>query len=256
MKLTKIRQLFSHHEYEDDDDDYFYNRRTKIYSWCTQPERGFYFDGDGMKRKMTHEAISEPLFGFEIEVSRSDKRMSERKALRMLRKMTSIVASNSHLMCTRDSSVAGIGPVAQGFEVKSVVGTADFFSKSIDWSYLRKLEKLDAVTKGIGEQGFHIHVDNRAFVDEAHKERFARQISKDVVEWAKDCGWAYVGNYAKLIPDDLEDSDWKFDKYHVVNLRNDRTTEVRCLMPTFDKDRIAQYFEYVNMIINETKGGE
>jgi hypothetical protein len=251
MKLTKIRQLFSHREYDDDDDYDIYDSQPNIHWCCSQPQRGFYYDGDGMKRKMTHEAISEPLFGFEIEVSMSDEGMSERKAQRMLRKMSSIVARNSHLMCTYDGSIGFMG-----FEVKSVVGTADFFSQSIDWSYLRKLEKLDAVTEGIGERGFHIHVDNRAFVDEAHRERFARQISKDVVDWAKDCGWAYVGTYAKLIPDDLENSDFKWDKYYVVTLKNDRTTEVRCLMPTFDKDRIAQYFEYVNMIINETKGGE
>jgi len=233
-------------------------KQPYIHGYCAQPERGFYYDGDGMKRVMTRDAwhsvpdpISEPLFGFEIEVSMKDERMSERKAQRMLRKMSSIVAKNSHLMCTYDGSIVGVG-----FEIKSVVGTADFFRNSIDWSYLRKLEKLDAVTQGIGEQGFHIHIDNRAFDGKAHRERFARQISKDVVDWAKSCGWAYVGNYAKLIPDNVEDHDWTEYKYYVVSLRNDRTTEVRCLAPTFSKERIAEYFEYVNMVIKETKGGE
>lgn len=247
MKLTTIRQLFSHREYDDDDDDY--NPQPNIHSYCAQPERGFYYDGDGMKRKMIYEAITEPLFGFEIEVSMSDKGMSERKAQRMLRRMSSIVARNSHLMCTTDGSIEGIG-----FEVKSVVGTTDFFLKRIDWSYLRKLEKLDAVTEGVGEKGLHIHVSNKAFVDEAHRERFARHVSRDVEYWAKDCGWAYVGAYAKLIPNDLENSDWKFDKYHVVNLRNCETTEVRCFMPTFDETRIREYFYYVNTVINMTKG--
>jgi hypothetical protein len=150
------------------------------------------------------------------------------------------------LSCHYDGGIVGAG-----FEVRSEPATLGFFMSHFDWSYLRKLERLNARTRGVGERGFHIHVDKRAFVDEAHIERFALHVSNDVATWAKDCGWAYVGRYAKLI--DESQADWKYDKFLVVNVGNRATVEVRCFMPSFSKSRMREYFYYVNTVIQMTK---
>lgn len=205
----------------------------------------WWYDDFGIEHSLL--AYSEPLFGFEIELEAGkagDNYM--KRDWRLARKMSRIVSRNRYLSCHYDGSIAGAG-----FEVRSEPATLGFFMDRFDWSYLRKLERLDARTVGIGERGFHIHVDKRAFVDEAHIERFAREVSDDVATWAVRHGWAYVGPYAKLIDD--SDPTWKDDKYMVVNVKNVATVEVRCLVPSFDEWRIRDYFRYVSMLINETK---
>lgn len=205
-----------------------------------------WYDDFGIERSLSD--YREPVFGFEIEFE-TNKADEYEQDWRLARKMSRIVSRNRYLSCHYDSAIKGAG-----FEVRSEPATLGFFMNRFDWSYLRKLERLDARTVGVGERGFHIHVDKRAFVDDAHIERFALHVSGDVSAWAQGIGFAHASAYAKLI--DASDPWWKENKYLVVNVSNPATVEVRCLVPTFDETRIREYFFYVKTVIEMTKGGE
>ena len=116
-----------------------------------------------------------------------------------------------------------------------------------DWSFLDVIRdysksKIDE----IGEKGFHIHINKSSFQDEEHMVRFAEAITTEVLN----------GSYMFLVDKYCrpEVSSGRYcDRYVSVNLQNSRTVEVRCFIPTTDKQEIINYIKYMGIMQGETK---
>ena len=193
-----------------------------------------WLDGDGVRRSLSD--FREPLFGFELELSTSSWANAYR--------MANIVSSCRDLSCHYD------GAIEVGFEVRSEPASLSYFMNGIDWSYLDKLRILGAEINGIGERGFHVHIDNRSFVDDEHKVRFQRQILDDAKCWSVDSGWVEFSCYAQ--PIETGDTGKFHSRYVAVNF-TPSTVEVRCLVPTFSASRMREYFYYLNTVIGMTR---
>lgn len=183
-----------------------------------------------------------PVFGIELEVENTRKSWSrwvDKQSTELL--ASRVLGTNKNLRCSHDSSLVN------GFEITATPGTLAYYTNVFDWSFLDVIRdyggsKID----GIGEQGFHIHMNKSSFTDEEHMSRFAHAIVTKVLNGSY---MFLVSNYCKP-----EVSEGEYcNKYVSVNLQNTRTVEVRCFIPTTDKYEIINYIKYLGLMQGETK---
>jgi len=183
-----------------------------------------------------------PIFGIELEVENTRKswsRWADKQSTELL--ASRIIGKNNNLRCNHDSSLVN------GFEITTSPGTLAYYTDVFDWSFLDVIKDYSgSKIDGIGEQGFHIHMNKSSFQDEEHMGRFAQAIVTEV------CNGSYmflVNNYCKPIVSNGEYPE----RYVSVNLQNTRTVEVRCFIPTTNKYEIINYIKYLGLMQGETK---
>ena len=218
--------------------------------------RQYWIDDTGFKTcfnrwHQNRQKISEPIFGFELEVemySGIDK---------LVRKIHRDFD---------DIDVCADESLKDGFEIKSIPATYDYFNNRFNWEWLELIAKSDFNIHWIGEKAFHIHTDKSIFDDDAHISRFEDAVLAEIasiqVEWNPDkpaCDtsqqlWQSV--WAK--PTKQPKSTWGSKReigdgrYHSVNL-TDSTVELRCFAPTLFPLRITKYMKYISDTITQTR---
>ena len=183
-----------------------------------------------------------PIFGIELEVENTRKSWSrwvDKQSTELL--ASRVLGTNKNLRCSHDSSLVN------GFEITATPGTLAYYTNVFDWSFLDVIRDYSgSKIDGIGEQGFHIHMNKSSFTDEEHMSRFAHAIVTEVLNGSY---MFLVSNYCKP-----EVSEGEYcNKYVSVNLQNTRTVEVRCFIPTTNKDEIINYIKYLGLMQGETK---
>ena len=200
----------------------------------------FFDDAGNLEPLVGNENV--PVFGIELEVENTRKSWSrwvDKQSTELL--ASRVLGTNKNLRCSHDSSLVN------GFEITATPGTRAYYTNVFDWSFLDVIRdyggsKID----GIGEQGFHIHMNKSSFTDEEHMSRFAHAIVTEVLNGSY---MFLVSNYCKP-----EVSEGEYcNKYVSVNLQNTRTVEVRCFIPTTDKCEIINYIKYLGLMQGETK---
>lgn len=183
-----------------------------------------------------------PVFGIELEVENTRKSWSrwvDKQSTELL--ASRVLGANKNLICSHDSSLVN------GFEITATPGTLAYYTNVFDWSFLDVIRDYSgSKIDGIGEQGFHIHMNKSSFTDKEHMSRFAHAIVTEVLNGSY---MFLVSNYCKP-----EVSEGEYcNKYVSVNLQNTRTVEVRCFIPTTDKCEIINYIKYLGLMQGETK---
>lgn len=183
-----------------------------------------------------------PIFGIELEVENTRKSWSrwvDKQSTELL--ASRVLCASKNLRCSHDSSLVN------GFEITTSPGTLGYYTDVFDWSFLDVIRDYSgSKIDGIGEQGFHIHMNKSSFTDEEHMSRFAHAIVTEVLNGSY---MFLVSNYCKP-----EVSEGEYcNKYVSVNLQNTRTVEVRCFIPTTDKCEIINYIKYLGLMQGETK---
>ena len=183
-----------------------------------------------------------PIFGIELEVENTRKSWSrwvDKQSTELL--ASRVLGTNKNLRCHSDSSLVN------GFEITTTPGTLAYYTNVFDWSFLDVIKDYSgSKIDGIGEQGFHIHMNKSSFTDEEHMSRFAHAIVTEVLNGSY---MFLLSNYCKP-----EVSEGEYcNKYVSVNLQNTRTVEVRCFIPTTDKYEIINYIKYLGLMQGETK---
>lgn len=200
----------------------------------------FFDDAGNLEPLVGNENV--PIFGIELEVENTRKSWSrwvDKQSTELL--ASRVLGTNKNLRCSHDSSLVN------GFEITATPGTLAYYTNVFDWSFLDVIRdyggsKID----GIGEHGFHIHMNKSSFTDEEHMSRFAHAIVTEVLNGSY---MFLVSNYCKP-----EVSEGEYcNKYVSVNLQNTRTVEVRCFIPTTDKYEIINYIKYLGLMQGETK---
>jgi hypothetical protein len=184
-----------------------------------------------------------PIYGIELEVESTSKDWWHNGEVTQSLELFAarVIAGNDNLRCGHDSSLVN------GFEITTIPGSLGYYTNVFDWSFLDVIRdysksKIDE----IGEKGFHIHINKSSFQDEEHMVRFAEAITTDVLN----------GSYMFLVDKYCrpEVSSGRYcDRYVSVNLQNSRTVEVRCFIPTTDKQEIINYIKYMGIMQGETK---
>ncbi len=183
-----------------------------------------------------------PIYGIELEVENThlhsfwwqNKYTTELFAARVL-------GTNKNLRCHSDSSLVN------GFEITTTPGTLGYYTNVFDWSFLDVIKDYSgSKIDGIGERGFHIHMNKSSFKDEEHMSRFAHAIVTEVLNGSY---MFQVNSYCKA---EVSEGEY-MAKYVSVNLQNTRTVEVRCFIPTTNKDEIINYIKYLGLMQGETK---
>jgi hypothetical protein len=204
--------------------------------WVTK----FFDDAGNLEPLVGNENV--PVFGIELEVENTRKSWSrwvDKQSTELL--ASRVIGTNKNLRCHSDSSLVN------GFEITTTPGTLAYYTDVFDWSFLDVIRDYSgSKIDGIGEQGFHIHMNKSSFKDEEHMSRFAHAIVTEVLNGSY---MFLVSNYCKPKVSEGE----YCDKYVSVNLQNTRTVEVRCFIPTTDKYEIINYIKYLGLMQGETK---
>jgi hypothetical protein len=189
-----------------------------------------------------------PIYGIELEVENTrlhPTRWQNRHSNELL--ASRVMGTNPNLRCHYDSSLYN------GFEITATPGTLGYYTNVFDWSFLdvirnHKSAKID----GIGEKGFHIHINKSSFKDEEHMVRFAEAITTEVLNGSY---MFLVSTYCKAEVSRCFDPEiyGYCSRYVSVNLQNMRTVEVRCFIPTTDKHEVINYIKYLGLMQGETK---
>lgn len=200
----------------------------------------FFDDAGNLEPLVGNENV--PVFGIELEVENTklhpfwwqNKYTTELFAARVL-------GTNKNLRCSHDSSLVN------GFEITATPGTLAYYTDVFDWSFLDVIRDYSrSKIDGIGERGFHIHMNKSSFKDEEHMSRFAHAIVTEVLNGSY---MFLVNSYCKA---EVSEGEY-MAKYVSVNLQNTRTVEVRCFIPTTDKYEIINYIKYLGLMQGETK---
>ena len=200
----------------------------------------FFDDAGNLEPLVGNENV--PVFGIELEVENTRKSWSrwvDKQSTELL--ASRVLGTNKNLRCSHDSSLVN------GFEITATPGTLAYYTNVFDWSFLDVIRNYSgSKIDGIGERGFHIHMNKSSFKDEEHMSRFAHAIVTEVLNGSY---MFLVSNYCKP-----EVSEGEYcNKYVSVNLQNTRTVEVRCFIPTTNKDEIINYIKYLGLMQGETK---
>ena len=200
----------------------------------------FFDDAGNLEPLVGNENV--PVFGIELEVENTRKSWSrwvDKQSTELL--ASRVLGTNKNLRCSHDASLVN------GFEITATPGTLAYYTNVFDWSFLDVIRDYSgSKINGIGEQGFHIHMNKSSFTDEEHMSRFAHAIVTEVLNGSY---MFLVSNYCKP-----EVSEGEYcNKYVSVNLQNTRTVEVRCFIPTTNKDEIINYIKYLGLMQGETK---
>ena len=200
----------------------------------------FFDDAGNLEPLVGNENV--PVFGIELEVENTRKSWSrwvDKQSTELL--ASRVLGTNKNLRCSHDSSLVN------GFEITATPGTLAYYTNVFDWSFLDVIRDYGgSKIHGIGEQGFHIHMNKSSFTDEEHMSRFAHAIVTEVLNGSY---MFLVSNYCKP-----EVSEGEYcNKYVSVNLQNMRTVEVRCFIPTTDKHEVINYIKYLGLMQGETK---
>jgi len=186
-----------------------------------------------------------PVMGFELELEAS-KRTPH--ALESEELAANILSYTEDVMCKRD------GSLEQGFEIISQPATFFYYENHFNWGWTSPIIKSDFKVNGIGERGFHIHINRASFVDEAHTQRFADAIVADVKMFQRlsvDSFFAPEHSYCATRTSNPDDS---IGRYCAVNLLHRNTVEVRCFEPVPTKGQILTYMQYMLDTQEKTKG--
>ena len=182
----------------------------------------------------------QPVMGFELELEASKPTAY---ALEVEELATKVMSRSDDVVCQRD------GSLKQGFEVVSQPATYEYYANHFDWGWMKPVIKSNFITNGIGEQGFHIHINRASFVDEEHTKRFAQAIVNDVKMFARIPLFTFFATptaYCKAIVSQEE-------RYCAVSIVNVNTIEVRCFLPVLDMNQILIYMKYMLNMQMETK---
>ena len=206
----------------------------------------FFDDAGNLEPLVGNENV--PVFGIELEVENTRKSWSrwvDKQSTELL--ASRVLGTNKNLRCSHDSSLVN------GFEITATPGTLAYYTNVFDWSFLdvirnHKSAKID----GIGENGFHIHINKSSFKDEEHMVRFAEAITTEVLNGSY---MFLVSTYCKAEVSRCFDPEiyGYCSRYVSVNLQNMRTVEVRCFIPTTDKHEVINYIKYLGLMQGETK---
>lgn len=180
-------------------------------------------------------------FEFELEASKPTPHALELEEI-----AANILSYTEDVMCKRDASLE------QGFEIVSQPATYLYYENHFNWGWLKEVIKSDLIMNGIGEHGFHIHINKASFVDEAHTQRFADAIVADVKMFQRlsvDSFFAPEHRYCATKSSSQDDS-----RYSAVNLLHRNTVEVRCFEPVPTKEQILTYMQYMVDTQEKTKG--
>jgi hypothetical protein len=186
-----------------------------------------------------------PVMGFELELEASKPTPH---ALELEEIAANILSYTEDVMCKRD------GSLQHGFEIISQPATYFYYENHFNWSWLKEVIKSDFIVNGIGERGFHIHINRASFVDEAHTQRFADAIVADVKMFQRlsvDSFFAPEHRYCATRTSNPDDS---IGRYCAVNLLHRNTVEVRCFEPVPTKGQILTYMQYMLDTQEKTKG--
>jgi hypothetical protein len=189
--------------------------------------------------------LEQPVMGFELEL---EARKKTPYALEAEELAANILSYTQDLMCKRD------GSLEQGFEVISQPATYFYFMRHFNWNWVKEVVKSDFIMNGIGERGFHIHINRASFVDEAHTQRFADAIVADVKMFQRlgvESFFAPEHRYCETRTSNPDDS---IGRYCAVNLLHRNTIEVRCFEPVATKNQILTYMQYMLDIQTNTRG--
>lgn len=200
----------------------------------------FFDDAGNLEPLVGNENV--PVFGIELEVENTLKHPTEAKNRHSNELFASrVLGTNKNLRCSHDSSLVN------GFEITATPGTLAYYTDVFDWSFLDVIKDYSgSKIDGIGEHGFHIHMNRTSFQDEEHMSRFAQAIVTEVLNGSY---MFLVNNYCKA---EVSEGEY-MAKYVSVNLQNTRTVEVRCFIPTTDKYEIINYIKYLGLMQGETK---
>ena len=175
------------------------------------------------------------VMGFELELDQNKKDLYGLECEKLATEILIKTEYARDVVCQRD------GSLNSGFEIVSQPATYDYYCDKFDWSWTKDVIKSDFLTQGIGEQGFHVHINRASFIDEAHTKRFAKAIVDDVEKFhSLDVDGFFVPetSYCQTFFSDET-------KYCAVNLVNINTVEVRCFVPIPTRDKIITYLRYV-----------
>lgn len=200
----------------------------------------FFDDAGNLEPLVGNENV--PVFGIELEVENTLKHPTEAKNRHSNELFASrVLGTNKNLRCSHDSSLVN------GFEITATPGTLAYYTDVFDWSFLDVIKDYSgSKIDGIGERGFHIHMNKSSFKDEEHMLRFAQAIVTEVLNGSY---MFQVNSYCKA---EVSEGEY-MAKYVSVNLQNTRTVEVRCFIPTTDKCEIINYIKYLGLMQGETK---
>jgi len=188
---------------------------------------------------------SEPtVMGFELEVDRMKTDLYGLDREKLATQILARTEETNDIICKRD------GSLRNGFEIVSHPATYDYYYNKFDWSWTKDVIKSDFITEGIGELGFHIHINKASFIDEAHTQRFAQAIVDDVEKFHS----LEVDEF--FIPETSYCQTFWSDetRYCAVSLVKMNTVEVRCLAPVPTRDKILTYLRYVLDTQTKTRG--
>jgi hypothetical protein len=193
---------------------------------------------------------TEPLvMGFELELEvnpRWDMEDDDESDLEKLA-LDIVTSSGSDVICKRDSSLV------HGFEVVSHPATLEYYENKFEWRFLSDIHFAHLRTymdfsKPFGECGFHIHMNRASFQSEQHTIRFAQAIVDDVL--SDENVMLLCNNYCKA-----QVSSGRYaERYCSVNLQHTNTVEVRCFVPTTNRNEVIGYMKY--LLNKQTETGE
>jgi hypothetical protein len=146
------------------------------------------------------------------------------------------------------------GSLHSGFEIVSHPATMEYHLNDIPWNdTMKKLVKLGYKSHDAGTCGLHVHLSRKAFGTSEDEQdfnilkliyffevnwekmlKFSRRTESQVRRWAARYGIAKDDvtseNVVNLITDIKRESD--YERYHVVNLQNYYTIEIRLFRGT------------------------
>ena len=189
--------------------------------------------------------IEPPVMGFELELEASNPTTH---SLELEEIAANILSYTEDVMCKRD------GSLEQGFEIISHPATYFYYENHFNWSWLKEVIKSDFILNGIGERGFHIHINRASFVDEAHTQRFADAIVADVKMFQRLSVDSFFAPEHRFCATRSSSPDDSTGRYCAVNLLHRNTVEVRCFEPVPTKEQILTYMQYMVDTQEKTKG--
>jgi hypothetical protein len=146
------------------------------------------------------------------------------------------------------------GSLRDGFEIVSHPATLEYHLNDIPWNdAMRKLIKLGYKSHDAGTCGLHVHLSRKAFGSTTYEQdlnilkliyffeinwekmlKFSRRTESQVRHWAARYGLAKddvtQDNVVSLIDNIKHESN--YERYHVVNLQNYYTIEIRLFRGT------------------------
>lgn len=226
----------------------------RIESYHAHSRRKSYFYGVGNQRNFGETMT----IGIELEVDRDDDDSDDQTAF-----LDAIEnAAGERLYFEHD------GSLRNGFEIISEPHTPKALVDDIDWKAIfRAGIEHGYSSHDIGTCGLHVHIGRNFFgLEPAAQERniakmiyfyerwfpevvsFSRRKESQIEDWASRYGCSSIEDCIKVAKDDCCNG-----RYHVVNLCNSQTVEIRVMRGTLNHDTFLATIDFVVRIARNAK---